>query len=44
MSICLLFGFIVSATDPVAVVALLRELGTPEKVSVLIEVCLTAVW
>lgn len=38
MSLCLLFGFIVSSTDPVAVVALLRELGTPEAVSVLIEV------
>eukprot|EP00667_Euglena_gracilis_P004167 EG_transcript_4181 len=37
MSLCLLFGFIVSSTDPVAVVALLRELGTPEAVSVLIE-------
>jgi len=33
----LLFGAIVSATDPVAVVALLKELGTSKKLSTLIE-------
>ncbi len=32
-----LFGCVVSATDPVAVVAILRELGASESLSVLIE-------
>lgn len=32
-----LFGSIVSATDPVAVVAILRELGASESLSVMIE-------
>ncbi|MEZ4320499.1 MAG: cation:proton antiporter [Myxococcota bacterium] len=33
----LVFGALVSATDPVAVVALLREIGAPKRISVLIE-------
>lgn len=34
---CLMFGSIVSATDPVAVVALLKELGASKRLSTLIE-------
>jgi sodium/hydrogen exchanger 10/11 len=34
---CLLFGSIISATDPVAVVALLKELGASKRLSTLIE-------
>eukprot|EP00753_Platysulcus_tardus_P007775 PLAT15481.1.p1 GENE.PLAT15481.1~~PLAT15481.1.p1 ORF type:complete len:1352 (-),score=644.53 PLAT15481.1:882-4937(-) len=34
---CAMFGSILSATDPVAVVALLHELGAPERLGVLIE-------
>ena len=34
---CAMFGAIVSATDPVAVVALLKELGVSSDVSTLIE-------
>jgi len=34
---CILFGSIVSATDPVAVVALLKELGASKRLSTLIE-------
>jgi len=34
---CILFGAIVSATDPVAVVSLLKELGVSVKISTLIE-------
>jgi len=34
---CLLFGSIISATDPVAVVALLKELGVSKRISTLIE-------
>ena len=34
---CAMFGAIVSATDPVAVVALLKELGVTKKISTLIE-------
>lgn len=34
---CCLFGAIISATDPVAVVALLKELGVDTKISTLIE-------
>ncbi len=34
---CLLFGSLISATDPVAVVALLRELGVSKKMAHLIE-------
>lgn len=35
--VCLIFGSILSATDPVAVVALLREMGAPKQVVVLTE-------
>eukprot|EP01064_Diplonema_japonicum_P003192 TRINITY_DN12092_c0_g1_i1.p1 TRINITY_DN12092_c0_g1~~TRINITY_DN12092_c0_g1_i1.p1 ORF type:complete len:1372 (+),score=173.86 TRINITY_DN12092_c0_g1_i1:419-4534(+) len=34
---CLLFGTILSATDPVAVVALLKDLGAPTLISTMIE-------
>ena len=34
---CSLFGVIISATDPVAVVALLKELGVSKQLSTLIE-------
>ena len=34
---CCMFGAIVSATDPVAVVALLKELGVAKDLSTLIE-------
>lgn len=34
---CVLFGAIISATDPVAVVALLKELGVSKRISTLIE-------
>ena len=37
MAHCLLFGAIISATDPVAVVALLKELGVSKRISTLIE-------
>ena len=33
----LLFGALISATDPVAVVALFKELGAPERLTVLVE-------
>ena len=33
----LLFGFLISATDPVAVIAILKELGTSKRLSILIE-------
>ena len=36
-SACVLFGAIVSATDPVAVVALLKELGVAKRLNTLIE-------
>ena len=32
-----MFSSIISATDPVAVVALLKELGTPTKFNILLE-------
>ncbi len=35
--LALLFGALISATDPVAVIALFRELGVPERLTVLIE-------
>ncbi len=35
--ICLLLGAILSATDPVAVIALFRQLGVPERLTVLVE-------
>lgn len=34
---CLLFGSIISATDPVAVVALLKDLGASKRLSTMIE-------
>merc|ERR1719410_2212097 len=36
-SFCFMFGTIVSATDPVAVVALLKDLGASKRLSTLIE-------
>jgi sodium/hydrogen exchanger 10/11 len=36
-SACVLFGAVISATDPVAVVSLLKELGTPKAIGTLIE-------
>lgn len=35
--VALLFGALISATDPVAVIALFKELGTPERLTVLVE-------
>jgi len=35
--ICLLLGSILSATDPVAVIALFKQLGVPERLTVLVE-------
>lgn len=37
LSACLSFSAIICATDPVAVVALLKELGTNKKFNVLLE-------
>lgn len=37
LAIALVFGALISATDPVAVVALFKELGTPERLTVLVE-------
>jgi len=37
LSLALLFGALISATDPVAVIALFKELGTPERLTVLVE-------
>jgi CPA1 family monovalent cation:H+ antiporter len=34
---CVVFGSIISATDPVAVVALLKELGASKRLATLIE-------
>lgn len=34
---CLLFGFLISATDPVAVISILKELGTSKRLTILIE-------
>lgn len=34
---CVLFGAIISATDPVAVVSLLKELGVSKRIGTLIE-------
>jgi NhaP-type Na+/H+ or K+/H+ antiporter len=34
---CLIFGSLISATDPVAVVALLKDLGAPKRLGLLIE-------
>lgn len=35
--VCMLLGCIVSATDPVAVVALFKELGAPKRLTILVE-------
>ena len=35
--VALLFGALIAATDPVAVIALFKELGTPERLTVLVE-------
>ncbi len=35
--VCLLLGVIVSATDPVAVVAIFKDLGAPKRLTVLVE-------
>ncbi|NND82826.1 MAG: cyclic nucleotide-binding domain-containing protein [Gammaproteobacteria bacterium] len=35
--ICLLLGAIVSATDPVAVVAIFKDLGAPQRLAILVE-------
>ncbi|MCA9632051.1 MAG: cation:proton antiporter, partial [Myxococcales bacterium] len=37
LSVALVFGALISATDPVAVVAILREVGAPKRLGVLIE-------
>ena len=37
LNVALLFGALISATDPVAVIALFKELGTPERLTVLVE-------
>lgn len=37
LGLCLVFGAVVSATDPVAVVALFRELGVPKRLGLLVE-------
>ena len=34
---CLLFGALISATDPVAVISLFKELGAPERLTILVE-------
>jgi NhaP-type Na+/H+ or K+/H+ antiporter len=34
---CVLFGAVISATDPVAVVSLLKQLGAPRSIATLIE-------
>ncbi len=34
--VALLFGALISATDPVAVIALFKELGTPERLTVMV--------
>jgi CPA1 family monovalent cation:H+ antiporter len=37
LMVALLFGALISATDPVAVISLFKELGTPERLTVLVE-------
>ena len=37
LTTALLFGALISATDPVAVVALFKELGTPQRLTILVE-------
>ena len=38
--VCTLLGAIVSATDPVAVVAIFKDLGAPQRLAILVEGCL----
>ena len=37
LGLALLFGALISATDPVAVIALFKELGAPERLTILVE-------
>ncbi|MCP4042023.1 MAG: sodium:proton antiporter, partial [Gammaproteobacteria bacterium] len=37
ITVALLFGALISATDPVAVIALFKELGAPQRLTVLVE-------
>ncbi|MEE8320478.1 MAG: cation:proton antiporter [Gammaproteobacteria bacterium] len=37
LMLCLLFGALISATDPVAVIALFKELGAPQRLTILVE-------
>jgi CPA1 family monovalent cation:H+ antiporter len=37
LGVALLFGALISATDPVAVIALFKELGAPERLTILVE-------
>ena len=37
LTVCLLLGAILSATDPVAVIALFKKLGAPQRLTILIE-------
>ncbi len=37
LMVALLFGALISATDPVAVIAIFKELGTPERLTILVE-------
>lgn len=37
LGVALVFGALISATDPVAVVALFKELGTPQRLTILVE-------
>lgn len=37
LALALLFGALISATDPVAVIALFKELGAPERLTILVE-------
>jgi len=37
LGVALVFGALISATDPVAVIALFKELGTPQRLTVLVE-------
>ncbi len=37
LGVSLLFGALISATDPVAVIALFKELGAPKRLTILVE-------
>jgi len=37
LTLALLFGALISATDPVAVISLFKELGAPERLTILVE-------